>query len=103
MQWATARQRGLPDPEDPVQRAQYLCELNGVDLQTESNTAMPPAFLMQQMEWREALERRPAAKDVDALAALDDELRAERSALAERIGGGSTPRDYDRPRRACAS
>jgi molecular chaperone HscB len=25
----------------PQKRAQYLCELNGVDLQTESNTAMP--------------------------------------------------------------
>ena len=61
-----------------MKRATYLCELNGVDLGIESNTAMPPAFLMQQMEWREALDDARDAKDIAALEQLDTELRAER-------------------------
>jgi molecular chaperone HscB len=37
-------------------RARYLCELAGVDLQTETNTAMAPEFLVQQMSWHEQLD-----------------------------------------------
>jgi molecular chaperone HscB len=33
-----------------------LCELAGVDLQTETNTAMAPEFLVQQMSWHEQLD-----------------------------------------------
>jgi DnaJ-domain-containing protein 1 len=55
MQWATRANEAYQTLKSPQKRAHYLCELNGVDLQTESNTAMPMAFLMQQMEWREAL------------------------------------------------
>jgi molecular chaperone HscB len=33
-----------------------MCSRNGVDPQLETNTAMPAQFLMQQMEWREALD-----------------------------------------------
>jgi len=37
---------------------------------------MSPAFLMQQMEWRESIEDARAGKSVTALDALSDELRA---------------------------
>jgi molecular chaperone HscB len=62
MQWATRANEAYQTLKNPQQRAQYLCELAGVDLQTESNTAMPMAFLMQQMEWREELGDARAAK-----------------------------------------
>ncbi|OEZ63037.1 MULTISPECIES: Fe-S protein assembly co-chaperone HscB [unclassified Duganella] len=92
MQWATRANEAYQTLKNPQKRAQYLCELNGVDLQTESNTAMPMAFLMQQMEWREELGDARAAKDSDALEALDKQLRNERKArLAEietQIGAG---------------
>jgi molecular chaperone HscB len=78
MQWATRANEAYQTLKNPQKRAQYLCELNGVDLQTESNTAMPMAFLMQQMEWREALGEARADKDADALEALDQQLRNER-------------------------
>ena len=50
-----------------MRRAAYLCELGGAPIQAENNTAMPAAFLMQQMEWREAMDD---ATDVAALEAL---------------------------------
>lgn len=40
----------------PLQRAIYLLKLNGVDTQSETDTAMPLAFLMEQMELHERLE-----------------------------------------------
>ena len=42
--------------KSPIRRAEYLLELNGINSHDEKYTAVPQAFLMQQMEWREALE-----------------------------------------------
>jgi molecular chaperone HscB len=78
MQWATRANEAYQTLKNPQKRAAYLCELNGVDLQTESNTAMPMAFLMQQMEWREALGDARAAKDSEQLDELDGTLRKAR-------------------------
>jgi molecular chaperone HscB len=77
MQWATRANEAYQTLKSPFKRAAYLCELNGIDLQTESNTAMPREFLMQQMEWREALEDAKAARDIDALESLEDRTRTD--------------------------
>ena len=71
MQWATRANEAYQTLKNPQKRARYLVELHGVDLQTESNTAMPMDFLMQQMEWREALGEARAARDEAALESLD--------------------------------
>ncbi len=42
--------------KDPVKRAIYVMQLNGVDLNTETDTNMDMMFLMQQMELREEME-----------------------------------------------
>ena len=86
MQWATRANEAYQTLKHPHKRAQYLCELNGVDLQTESNTAMPLAFLMQQMEWRDALGEARAGKDEAALEALADQVKAERRAMLAQVG-----------------
>jgi molecular chaperone HscB len=51
-----ACQRGLPDAAPAAQARDLSAASAGVDIQAESNTAMAPEFLMQQMEWREALQ-----------------------------------------------
>ena len=80
MQWAMRVNEGYQRLKDPLKRAAYLCELRGAPVQAENNTAMPTAFLMQQMEWREALDE---ADDEASLTALDhDAAGAETAALA---------------------
>lgn len=68
MQWALRVNEAYERLKDPVDRAAYLCELNGVAIGAEDNTAMPSAFLMQQMEWREALAEARTASDIEVLA-----------------------------------
>lgn len=70
---------------DPAARAGYLCELNGVALEVESNTAMPTDFLLRQLDWRERLEDAERTRDLAALAALTSELDALRSDLHESL------------------
>jgi len=90
MQWSVRINEAYQRLKDPLKRAAYLCELRGVSVQAESNTAMPPAFLMQQMEWRENLED---TGDVPALEDLADEVARERlrvqQSLAALLDGAS--------------
>lgn len=72
MQWSVRINEAYQRLKDPMCRAAYLCELGGAPIQAENNTAMPAAFLMQQMEWREAMDD---ATDVAALEALWDEVQ----------------------------
>ena len=76
MQWSVRINEAYQRLKDPLKRAAYLCELNGAPIRAEDNTAMPPAFLMQQMEWREALEEAAGAPALDALQAEVDAARA---------------------------
>jgi len=81
MQWALRVNEAHQRLRDPLKRAAYLCELRGAALQTESNTRMPAAFLMEQMEWRESLDD---AGDLAAVESLDAEVvQRERAMLAE--------------------
>ena len=75
-----ARQRGVSRAaSDPVERAQYLLSLHGVDALAETDTALPPDFLEQQLEWREAVADAIARATTRALEALlDGRARDER-------------------------
>ena len=95
MQWATRANEAYQTLKHPQKRAQYLCELHGVDLKTESNTAMPMAFLMQQMEWREELDDAKAGKNIAALETLDQSVAGERSNRLVDIGYQLDAGDYD--------
>jgi molecular chaperone HscB len=82
MQWAIRINEAYRRLKDPLARAAYLCSLHGADIEAESNTAMPGAFLMQQMEWRDALSE---ARTLDAVDALSDEVVASRDATLKSL------------------
>jgi len=67
MQWSVRINEAYQRLKDPLKRAAYLCELNAAPVNAENNTAMPGAFLMQQMEWREALDEAVSAKDLEEI------------------------------------
>ena len=95
MQWATRANEAYKTLKSPFRRAAYLCELHGVDLQAESNTSMPAAFLMQQMEWREALDEARDGHHMAALEKLDAELRDAKRAQLEKIADLLNSAQYD--------
>ena len=57
MQWSSQANEAYRILKEPMSRARYLCELAGIDLQTETNTAMSPDFLLRQMAWHEQLDQ----------------------------------------------
>jgi molecular chaperone HscB len=77
MQMATLANTAYQTLKNPVQRGLYICQLHGVDAKLETNTAMPAAFLMRQMEWREALDEQ--AEDLPELEALMSEVEQSKS------------------------
>ena len=82
MQMTTQVNEAYRTLKSPVQRAKYLLELNGVDVGFETNTAMPPEFLMEQMELRERLE---AAKNGSELDLIFRDLAVEKREIENRI------------------
>jgi molecular chaperone HscB len=86
MQWAARANEAYSTLRDPLKRAVYLLSLRDVDVGAESNTAMEPAFLMQQMEWRERAEDAASARNVEELSALHDELREEERLRLAKLG-----------------
>jgi len=81
MQWATRANEAYKTLRDPVDRARYLLSLKGFDTGEETNTAMPPDFLMQQMEWREGVAEARAAHDAGKLEALHAQIGKERGEM----------------------
>ncbi len=79
MQLATLANEAYQTLKNPTSRARYLLQLQGIDTQEDSNTAMPGDFLMLQMEWREAMEEATDAHDIDALERLLTEMRKSSS------------------------
>jgi molecular chaperone HscB len=97
MQWAVRINEAHQRLKSPLDRAAYLCELRGAQIQAHSNTAMPAAFLMQQMQWREALDD---AGNAGALQVLADEVQRFEQALMLRVAQAL---DEDRESAAAAA
>lgn len=86
MQWATQANEAYRTLKSPLKRAAYLCERAGAPIDAESNTSMPAEFLMQQLQWREALDDARDKRDHAALQALDDDMAGARDRLLVEIG-----------------
>lgn len=80
-QWATQANEAYRTLKSPLNRGRYFLSLNGIDTEEERNTAMPLEFLMQQMEWREAVMAAKTAKDATSLGLLTTQKYAEEKTL----------------------
>jgi molecular chaperone HscB len=71
---------------DPVDRAQYLLSLNGIDAPAETDNALPFEFLEEQLERREAVAEAQASGDEAQLDALLAEVRRDIQARDAALG-----------------
>ena len=81
MQTATLANEAYLTLKNPANRAKYLLAQQGIDAIDEKNTQMPADFLMQQMEWREAMEDAKAAKSMGDLEQLLAEMQLDAKSL----------------------
>ncbi len=81
MQWSVRINEAYARLKDPLKRAIYLCELNGAPINAHTNTTMPPAFMMMQIEWREALEEATTAAQLEHIS--DEAAQYERGQLSK--------------------
>jgi molecular chaperone HscB len=81
MQWSVRINEGYQRLKDPLKRAAYLCELRGAAINADNNTAMPAAFLMQQIEWREAADDATSDAQIEVL--LAEVSNAKQNLLAQ--------------------
>jgi molecular chaperone HscB len=77
MQTATLANEAYLTLKSPGLRGAYLLGLSGIVAIDEKNNQMPADFLMQQIEWREAVEDAENARDIVALENLLDAIGAE--------------------------
>lgn len=84
MQWAVRINEAHACLKDPLARAAYLCELRGAAINAERNTAMPRDFLVQQLQWREALDDAHTLAQVQA---IDADIAASESHLLAQVQG----------------
>jgi len=85
MQWATRVNEAYQTLKTPLSRATYLLHLRGKDVFSASHTSFPPAFLMQQMEWRESIGDARQSRNASALDKLWRDLRNESVNLENRL------------------
>jgi molecular chaperone HscB len=85
LQWATRVNEAYQALKNPLSRAQYLLTLAGHDVGGENNTAMPAEFLMEQMEWREAVAEARQACEYGELEQLHHRVKQHMNSRYEQL------------------
>ena len=83
LQWATRVNEAYQTLKKPLSRARYLLHLATHDVGSENNVLMPADFLVEQMEWREAVAEARAAGEHHELEHLHHRLQGD---IDERYG-----------------
>ena len=84
LQWTTRLNEAYQTLKNPLTRAQYLLGLLDCGLDLANNHALPTDFLIEQMEWREAVAEARASKAQEELEALYQRVRQQvRNAYAQ--------------------
>ena len=69
----------------PITRAQYLLELAGIRQEAITGNIMSSEYLMEQLEWREAVEEARETNDVDALEQLMLRLQIQMDGIIRQL------------------
>jgi molecular chaperone HscB len=77
----------------PLARASYLCGLRGQAVEGGQSVAMSPAFLMQQMAWREALSEASNTQDLDQIGQSPAEMLDSLLSKIEQLLDGNAATD----------
>ena len=85
LQWATRVNEAYQTLKKPLSRAQYLLKIRNHPIDAENNAAMPSDFLMEQMEWREAVAEARTAREQDELEQLHSRVKQRMSARYEEL------------------
>ncbi len=85
LQWATFANEAYRTLKKPLDRARYLLKIQGVDTREEDNTAMPQEFLLEQIEWREALQEAVTLRNTHAMDRLNARLKTEKNNLFDSL------------------
>lgn len=92
--------------KDPSKRAGWMLKEKGIDLgETGSHASskyLPPGFLLEVMERREAFDELRAAKDTSKAAALASDVKAEREATLEALARAFDDDDFEEAARKLA-
>ena len=86
LQWATRVNEAYQTLKKPLARAQYLLKTRSHDVDAENNAAMPADFLMEQMEWREAVAEARTAREQNELEQLHYRVKQRMTARYEELG-----------------
>ena len=96
LQWATRVNEAYQMLKKPLSRAQYLLKIRNHPIDAENNLAMPSDFLMEQMEWREAVAEARAAHDTGELEALHHRVKQLMNERYEQLADSIDDQaDYD--------
>jgi len=95
MQAASRVNEGYQTLKNDLRRATYLLALQGVSIDEETDTQMAPQFLMEQMEYREALEEAEFAQDsMQALDVIRKQLKAGVAEQTAAFGAEAGKQDW---------
>ncbi|MHB8210079.1 MAG: Fe-S protein assembly co-chaperone HscB [Acidithiobacillus sp.] len=87
LEWSTRLNEALAILRDPLRRADYLLQRQGVDALGEQVKVADPALLMTQMIYRERLEDLVAAHDLSGMEALRQEVDTAVTGVVQRFRG----------------
>lgn len=85
--------------KSPLSRAAHLLQLRGCDTGVHSQADLEPAFLLQQMRLRDALEELTADEDEGGLRGLLDSVEGERLSLWRTFSTAISAGDLQQARR----
>lgn len=99
MQAASRVNEGYQTLRNDLRRAVYLLGLNGVSVDEETDTRMAPEFLMEQMEYREALEEAELSEDPqEKLDGIRSRLKKDTGKLADTFEQAAAAPDWEQAR-----